>query len=82
MSMYNLVQCSSNYSETTWSLRFYSKDEEKATDFKADITNDNNFKFFEYKANLLGNTGADEANRIPKNATTTMLLKYLNNFWT
>ena len=40
MSMYNLVEYSSNHSETTGSLWFYSQDE--AIDFNADITNDNN----------------------------------------
>ena len=32
----------------------------------ADIVNDNNFKSFEYKAKLLGNTDADEYNRVLK----------------
>ena len=53
MPMYNLIEYSSNYSETTRSLWFYSKDE--ATDFNADIVNDNNFKSFKCKAKLLGN---------------------------
>ena len=39
--MYNLIEYSSNYSETTGSLWFYSKNE--ATD---------NFKSFKYKAEL------------------------------
>ena len=56
MSIYNLIEYSSNYSKTTGSLWFYSKDE--ATDFNADIANDNNFKSFKYKAKLLGNTAA------------------------
>ena len=59
MSMYDLIEYSSNYSETTGSLWFYSKDE--STDFNADITNDNNFKSFMYKAKLLGNTIAQPA---------------------
>ena len=42
--MYNLTEYISNYSETTGSLWFYSKDE--ATDFNADIANDNNFNKF------------------------------------
>ena len=41
---YKLIEYRSNYSETTGSLWFYSKDE--ATDFNADIVNDNNFKSF------------------------------------
>ena len=44
--MYNLIKCSSNYSETASSLRFYSKD--KATNFDADIADNNAFKSFEY----------------------------------
>ena len=44
MPMYNLTEYISSYSETTGSLWFYSKDE--ATDFNADIANDNNFNKF------------------------------------
>ena len=50
--MYNLIEYSLNYSETTGSLWFYSKDQ--ATNFNADIANNNNFNFFEYKSKLLG----------------------------
>ena len=56
-----------------------SKDE--ATNFNADIANDNNFKSFKYKVKLVGNTEADGANGILKNATVTVSLKYLSNFW-
>ena len=48
--MYKLIEYSSNYSETTRSLWFYSKDE--ATNFNVDIVNDNNFKSYKYKAKL------------------------------
>ena len=76
--MYNLIEYSSNYSETTGSLWFYSKDE--ATDFNADIANTNHSKSFRYKAKLLENNEADGANRILKNAVS-LPLKYLSNFW-
>ena len=79
MPMCNLLECSSNYSDTTGSLWFYSKDE--ATNFNADIVNRNNFKFFNYKAKLLGNSEADGNNGILKNATIALPLKYLRNFW-
>ena len=46
-----------------------------------DISNANNFKFLKYKAKLLGNSEADGANGILKNATITVSLKYLSNFW-
>ena len=42
--MYNLIEYSSYYSETTGSLWLYSKNE--ATSFNADIANDNNCKSF------------------------------------
>ena len=60
MSMYNLIEYNSNYSETAGSLWFYSKD--KATDFNADIANNNNFKTFKYMAKLLENTVAQADN--------------------
>ena len=77
--MYNLIEYSSNYSDTTESLWFYSEDE--ATDFNAAIANDDNFKSFKYKAKLLGNTEANGANGILKNGTKAVPLKYLSNFW-
>ena len=48
MSMYNMIECSSDYSVTTRTLLFYSKDEE--TDFNANIANIDNFKSFKYQA--------------------------------
>ena len=58
MAMYNLIEYSSNYFQTTGSLCFYSKDE--ATDFNADIAN-NNPKSFEYKTKLLETAVAQTA---------------------
>ena len=78
MPMCNLLEYSSNHSETTGSLWFYSND------FNADIVNYNNFKSFKYKAKLLGNTvaQADNAdNGILKNKAVAVPLKYLSNFW-
>ena len=81
--MCNLIEYSPNYSETTGRLWFYLKEE--ATDFNANIANDNNFKSFKYKAKLSGKTVAqpnpNHANGILKNATIAMPLKYLSNFW-
>ena len=52
---------------------FYSKDE--ATDFNADIANTDSFKYFKYKAKLLGNIvtqpAPNAANGILKNVTIT-----------
>ena len=82
MPLYNPIEYNSNYSETTESLWFYSKDE--ATNFKAGITNPNNFTSFECKDKFLGNAYAlpnpNPANGILKNSTIAVPLKYLNNF--
>ena len=62
--MYNLIEYSSNYSETTGNFWFYSKDE--ATNFNVDFENTDDFKYFKYKAKLIGNTVAEVANGILK----------------
>ena len=78
MPMYGLLEHRSNYSDTTGSLWFYSKD--KATSFNVDIANTDDFKSFIYKAKLLGGRGSggegtvafpdpNQANGIPKIAT-------------
>ena len=73
MLMYNFMEYSSNYSETTESLWFYSKEE--ATDFNANVANANDFKSFKYKGKLLGNIEAEGANEIRINVTIYVLLK-------
>ena len=77
--MSNLIKYSSNYSETTGSLCFYSKDEK--TNYNNNIASTDDFKSFKYKAEFLENTEADGANVILKTAAITMPLKYLRNFW-
>ena len=71
--MYNLMQYSSSYSETTGSLWSYSND--KATNFNGDIVNTNIFKSFKYKAKLLKNIEGDGANGILKDTTIAVPLK-------
>ena len=77
MPMYNLLKNSSNYSDTTGSLRFYSKDE--ATNFNVDIEDNVNFKSFVYKVKLVGETEAQPTpnnnNGILKNAAIAVPLK-------
>ena len=66
MPMYNLIEYSSNYSETTEILWFYSKDE--ATNLNANIAN-------------IVQPAPNAANGILKNATIAVPLKYASNFW-
>ena len=81
--MYNLVEYSSNNSETTGSFWFCSKDE--ACNFNKNIANTDNYKSFKYKVKLLENTVAqptpNAANEILRNAAIAVPLKYLSNFW-
>ena len=86
VSMYSLIEYSLNYSDTNYSADsswFYSKDE--ATNFDADIGNNDDFKFFNYKARLLADTIAQPAPNINggilKNETSAVPLLYLSNFW-
>ena len=71
MPIYNLIEYSSNYSETTGSLWFYSKEE---TNFNGDLANTNNSKSLMYKAKLLENTSRWNIWN-SKNATTAVPLK-------
>ena len=53
MLFHNLSEYSSNYSDTTGSLWFYSKNE--TTNFDAAIANIDSFIYIQYKASLLEN---------------------------
>ena len=75
MPMYNLVEYSDNYSDTSGSLWNFKRDE---IINNADVTNDNNAPSFKYKANLIGNT---ENNGRKNGVKIAVLLKYLSNFW-
>ena len=71
MPIYNLIEYSSNYSKTTGSLWFFSKDE--TTNFNADIA--------KLLRNTAGQPAPNAANRILRNATIAVPLKYLSNYW-
>ena len=75
MPMYNLVEYSDNYSDTSGSLWHFKRDEITKN---ADLTNDDNAPSFKHKASLIGDTG----NNGRKNGIKIAVpLKYLNNFW-
>ena len=56
MPTYTLIECSDNYSDTSESLWNFKIDDIISN---ADVTNDNNAPSFQYKANLIDNTGND-----------------------
>ena len=78
--MYNLIEYSDNYSDTSWSLWQFKRDEVPANN--ADLTN-NNSQSFNYKAVLLGKTAnsVNNTNSSVKEAKIVLPLKYLSNFW-
>ena len=53
MTMYNLIEYSDNYSDTSGSLWDFKRDE--IVD-NANVTNDDNAPSFKYKASIIGNT--------------------------
>ena len=75
MPMYNLIEYSDNYFDSSGSLWNFKRDE--VTD-NEDVTNDDNTPSFKYKANLVDNTKADGTKNGVKIAVP---LKYLSNFW-
>ena len=56
MPMYNLIEYSDNYSDTSGSLRSFQRDD---IDNNANVTNDDNASSFKYKATLIAHTKAD-----------------------
>ena len=75
MPMNNLLEYISNYSDTTGSLWFYSKDE--ATNFGADIEDKDEFKSFKYKTKLIRSTVVSV---VLENVVIAVSLKYISNF--
>ena len=75
MPMYNLIEYSDNYSDTSGSLWDFKRDEIVNN---ANVTNDDNAPSFKYKASLIGNT---ETNGTKNGVKIAVPLKYLSNFW-
>ena len=75
MPMYNLIEYSDNYSDTSGSFWQFKRDE---ITNNADVTNDNNAPLFKYKASLIGNTGDSGRKNGVKIAVP---LKYLSTPW-
>ena len=80
MSMYNLIEYSDNYSETSGSLWQYCKDipaldnnNNAIVNFTDNILTDS----FNFKVKIIGQTENDGTN----NVEITVPLKYLGNFW-
>ena len=77
--MYNLIEYSDNYSDTSGSLWQFKSDGDPAK--HADLSTDNS-ESFRYQATLVGKTAdAGDENSFVKNTKIVVPLKYLGNFW-
>ena len=74
MPMYNLIEYSDNYSDTSGSLSQFKRDEVPANNVNLSIDNPQSFK---YKTVLLGKT-ADAVNNT-NSSKIVVPLKYLSN---
>ena len=79
MPMYNLIEYSDNYQDSSATLYHYKRDEPPEDDAVADLTTDNSSSL-KYKISLLGNRVV--ANNIARiNVKVVAPLKYLSNFF-
>ena len=78
MPMYNLIEYSGNYQDSSATLYQYKRDE-PPDDIDDNLAN-NNSRSFKYKVNLLGNPVVDN-NVATLNVKVVVPLKYLSNFF-
>ena len=74
MPMYNLIEYSDNYSDTSGKLWQFKRDEIEGYN---NLTVDNSSSF-KYKLNIIGNLSQAGTRR---NVKIVVPLKYLSNFW-
>ena len=79
MPMYNLIEYSDNYQDSSGTLYQYKRDEPPEDDAVADLTTDNS-RSFKYKVSLLGNPVLD-GNITKRSVKVVVPLKYLSNFF-
>ena len=79
MPMYNLMEYSDNYQDSSATLYRYKRDEPPEGDAVADLTADNS-NSLKYKISLLGNPVLD-GNMAKRSVKVVVPLKYLRNFF-
>ena len=79
MPMYNLIEYSDNYQDSSATLYQYKRDEPPEADAVADLTA-NNSSSFKYKINLLGDP-VHAGGITRRNVKVVLPLKYLSNFF-
>ena len=79
MPMYNLIEYSDNYQDSSATLYQYKRDEPPEANAINDLTT-NTSSFFKYKVELLGNPVLD-GNIAKRSVKVVVPLKYLSNFF-
>ena len=79
MPMYNLIEYSDNFQDSSAILYQYKRDEPPEANAIANLTADNS-SFFKYKVSLLGNPVLD-GNITKRSVKVVVPLKYLSNFF-
>ena len=79
MSMYNLIEYSDNYGDSSATLYQYKRDEPPEDDAVADLTADNSSSF-KYNVSLLDNPVLD-GNITKRSVKVVVPFKYLSNFF-
>ena len=84
MPMYNLIEFSDNYSDTSGSLWQFKRDKPPANNENLNVNNKDffNSESFKYKAAPVGKiSDYVNPNSFVENTKIVVLLKYLRNFW-
>ena len=82
MPMYNLIEYSDNYLDTSGSLWQFKRDESPVTNAgNPDNVSADNSLSFKYKSSLIRDSFASAGNRVFKNVKIAVPLKYLSNLW-
>ena len=79
MPMYNLLEYSDNYADSSASLYQFKRDEQNMTNAGNLVDVTDNSTSFEYKSSLLGNPA--NTSGVLENAKIVVPLKYLSNFF-
>ena len=79
MPMYNLIEYSDNYQDSSATLYQYKRDEPPGANAINDLTTDTS-NYFKYKVSLLGNPVLD-GNITKRSVKVVVPLKYLSNFF-
>ena len=80
MPVYNFIEYSDNYLNTSGSLWQFKRDESPVNDGNPDNVSTANSTFSKYKSSFIGESTIVAGNRVFKNVKIAVPLKYLSNF--